>query len=309
MSYTSELTWPARAVVTAGMPYGNKKLHFGHVAGVFVPADAYARFLRDRIGEQNVLFVSGTDCFGSPIQEGYRKACENEGFEGTIVDYVRRNHDAQKATLDAYDISLSIYEGSGIGRAGEVHQRVTNDLLEKLHENGHLRLMETLQFYDPEAGQFLNGRQVHGYCPVQGCKSEKAYADECDLGHQFDPADLIKPTSSLTGCVPELRPVRNWYFDLPNFREQLGEIAENLARHDHQGAAIESLTVREREVLEAMAQGLSNSDIAAQLYLSEAGVSKHIASVFQKLGFDAAEPNRRVKAILQYLAYTYQRPL
>ena len=76
MSYTSELTWPARAVVTAGMPYGNKKLHFGHVAGVFVPADAYARFLRDRIGEQNVLFVSGTDCFGSPIQEGYRKACE-----------------------------------------------------------------------------------------------------------------------------------------------------------------------------------------------------------------------------------------
>lgn len=228
MSYTSELTWPARAVVTAGMPYGNKKLHFGHVAGVFVPADAYARFLRDRIGEQNVLFVSGTDCFGSPIQEGYRKACENEGFEDTIVDYVQRNHDAQKATLDAYDISLSIYEGSGIGRAGEVHQRVTNDLLEKLHENGHLRLMETLQFYDPEAGQFLNGRQVHGYCPVQGCKSEKAYADECDLGHQFDPADLIKPTSSLTGCVPELRPVRNWYFDLPNFREQLGEIAENL---------------------------------------------------------------------------------
>ena len=87
------------------------------------------------------------------------------------------------------------------------------------------------------------------------------------------------------------------------------EIAENLAHHDHQGAAIESLTVREREVLEAMAQGLSNSDIAAHLYLSEAGVSKHIASVFQKLGFDAAEPNRRVKAILQYLAYTYQRPL
>ncbi len=90
MSYTSELTWPARAVVTAGMPYGNKKLHFGHVAGVFVPADAYARFLRDRIGEQNVLFVSGTDCFGSPIQEGYRKACENEGFEGTATTMRRR---------------------------------------------------------------------------------------------------------------------------------------------------------------------------------------------------------------------------
>ena len=85
MSYVSTTPWPRRAVVTAGMPYGNKKLHFGHVAGVFVPADAYARFLRDRLGRDNVLFVSGTDCFGSPIQEGYRKACENEGFEGTSV--------------------------------------------------------------------------------------------------------------------------------------------------------------------------------------------------------------------------------
>jgi methionyl-tRNA synthetase len=238
------ISWPARAVVTAGMPYGNKALHFGHVAGVFVPADAYARFLRDRLGADNVLFVSGTDCFGSPIQEGYRKACENDGFGGGIVDYVQRNHDAQKATLDAYGISLDIYEGSGIGRAGEVHQLVTNDLLRKLHENGHLRLMETLQFYDPEAGQFLNGRQVHGYCPVQGCKSEKAYADECDLGHQFDPADLIKPTSSLTGCVPELRPVRNWYFDLPNFKGQLDQIAAVLAA-DENVRPVVSQTVKE----------------------------------------------------------------
>ena len=68
--------WPRRAVVTAGMPYGNKPLHFGHIAGVFVPADCYARFLRDRIGADNVRFVSGTDCFGSPIDEGYRKLVE-----------------------------------------------------------------------------------------------------------------------------------------------------------------------------------------------------------------------------------------
>ena len=228
MSYVSTTPWPRRAVVTAGMPYGNKKLHFGHVAGVFVPADAYARFLRDRLGRDNVLFVSGTDCFGSPIQEGYRKACENEGFEGTIGDYVQRNHDAQKATLDAYDVDLSIYEGSGIGRAGEVHQLVTNSVLRRLHENGHLTLMETLQFYDAKVGAFLNGRQVLGHCPVQGCKSEKAYADECDLGHQFNPEDLIKPVSTLSGEVPEMRPVRNWYFDLPNFRAQLQEHASRL---------------------------------------------------------------------------------
>ena len=228
MSYVSTVTWPQRAVVTAGMPYGNKKLHFGHVAGVFIPADAYARFLRDRLGEHNVLFVSGTDCFGSPIQEGYRKACENEGFEGSINDYVQRNHDAQKATLDAYDVSLSIYEGSGIGRAGEVHQMVTDSVLKRLHENGHLNTLETLQFYDAKAGAFLNGRQVLGHCPVQGCKSEKAYADECDLGHQFNPEDLIGPKSTLTGEVPEMRPVRNWYFDLPNFRPQLQELAAGL---------------------------------------------------------------------------------
>lgn len=228
MSYVSTVSWPKRAVVTAGMPYGNKKLHFGHVAGVFVPADAYARFLRDRLGERNVLFVSGTDCYGSPIQEGYRKACENEGFEGSIEDYVRSNHDAQKATLDAYGISLSIYEGSGLGRAGEVHRMVTEAVLRRLHDNGHLNTMETLQFYDAKEGVFLNGRQVLGHCPVQGCKSEKAYADECDLGHQFNPEDLIKPVSTLSGEVPEMRPVRNWYFDLPNFRAQLQELAERL---------------------------------------------------------------------------------
>ena len=125
MSYTSELTWPARAVVTAGMPYGNKKLHFGHVAGVFVPADCFARFLRDRIGAENVRFISGTDCFGSPINEGYRKLVEAGEFDGTIEDYVLRNHNRQKDTLESYDISLDIYEGSNIGHSGEVHQLIS----------------------------------------------------------------------------------------------------------------------------------------------------------------------------------------
>ena len=95
--------FPKRAVVTGGMPYGNKTLHFGHVGGVFVFADVYARFLRDRIGKDNVIFVSGTDCYGSPIAEGYRKACE-QGFEGNIKDYVSRNHESQKKTIADYDI-------------------------------------------------------------------------------------------------------------------------------------------------------------------------------------------------------------
>ena len=218
---TREVKWPRRAVVTAGMPYGNKALHFGHIAGVFIPADCFARFLRDRIGADNVRFVSGTDCFGSPINEGYRKLVDAGEFDGTIAEYVKRNHDAQKKTLDAYDISLSIYEGSGLGHAGTVHQAVSEYFIKALYDAGVLHRRSTLQFYDTQAGTFLNGRQVQGHCPVQGCKSEHGYADECDLGHSYAPEDLIAPKSTLTGTVPEMRPVENWYFDLPAYAEFL----------------------------------------------------------------------------------------
>ncbi len=213
----TDVVWPRRAVVTAGMPYGNKPLHFGHIGGVFIPADAFARFLRDRIGSDNVRFVSGTDCFGSPINEGYRKAVESGSFAGSIEEYVMGNHIRQKETLEAFDISLDIFEGSGIGRCKDVHQTLSEKLIEGLYDQGYLHLEETLQFFDAEANTFLNGRQVQGRCPVQGCKSEHGYADECDMGHQYDPADLINPVSSLTGTVPEMRPVKNWYFDLPAF--------------------------------------------------------------------------------------------
>ncbi len=220
--------FPQRAIITAGMPYGNKSLHFGHIAGVFVPADVYARFLRDRIGADNVLFVSGTDCYGSPINEGYRKLVENEGFEGTIAEYVQDNHDDQKAALDAYGISLDIYEGSGIGLAGEKQEAMTQAFITRLYEAGWLEKRSTPQFYDTEAETFLNGRQVIGRCPVQGCKSEKAYADECDLGHQFDPVDLIAPKSALTGQTPEMRDVTNWYFKLPEFRELIAQHIDSI---------------------------------------------------------------------------------
>ena len=85
-------SWPRRAIVTAGEPYGNKGLHFGHVGGVFVPADFFARFLRDRLGRENVIFTSGTDCYGSPIMESYRKLKENEGYDKSIGEYVESNH-------------------------------------------------------------------------------------------------------------------------------------------------------------------------------------------------------------------------
>lgn len=127
-----------------------------------MPADVYAHFLRDRIGPDNVLFVSGTDCFGSPINEGYRKLVEAGDFDGTIADYVQMNHDAQKAALDAYDISLDIFEGSGIGLSGVKQQEMTDAFITRLYDNGWLEKLSTPQFYDAQAGTFLNGRQVIG---------------------------------------------------------------------------------------------------------------------------------------------------
>ncbi|MEG2947979.1 MAG: class I tRNA ligase family protein [Raoultibacter sp.] len=241
---SNKIEWPKRAVITAGMPYGNKPLHFGHIGGVFVPADCFARFMRDRIGAENVRFISGTDCFGSPINEGYRKLVEAGEFEGTIADYVQRNHDLQKKTLDAYDISLSVYEGSGMGLCGDIHQLISGYIIEELYKNGHLHKRESLQFYDPRARTFLNGRQVMGHCPVQGCKSEHAYADECDLGHQYAPADLIAPVSSLSGVTPEMRPVENWYFDLPGFASLLRDYVA-LQQDDPEVRSVVTHTIKE----------------------------------------------------------------
>ncbi|MBO6230546.1 MAG: class I tRNA ligase family protein [Ruminiclostridium sp.] len=222
--------WPKRAIITGGMPYGNKTLHFGHVGGVFVFADTYARFLRDRIGKDNVIFVSGTDCYGSPIAEGYRKLVEAGEFKGEIRDFVRRNHNAQKQTLDDYMISLDVFGASGLDRTAEIHNEESDRFIRRLYENGHLRRISTKQFYDEKAGCFLNGRQVIGKCPVDGCQSSKAYADECDLGHQYMPENLIDPKSTLTGETPVMKDVYNWYFDLPAYNALLKEYVARIQK-------------------------------------------------------------------------------
>lgn len=213
--------FPRRAVVTAGMPYGNKPLHFGHIGGIFVPADIFARFLRDRIGAESVLFISGTDCYGSPILESYRKLTDEGAFSGSLEDYVTANHLRQKQVLDLYQISLDLYAASALGRAGEIHRQLSAEILQRLHAHHHVVCLSQPQFYDPVADVFLNGRQVTGRCPIEGCRSEVGYADECALGHQYAPADLIQPISALTGQRPVMREISNWYFRLDNFHELL----------------------------------------------------------------------------------------
>ena len=213
--------FPSRVVVTSGMPYGNKTLHCGHVGGPFVQADVFSRFLRDRLGRDNVIFVSGTDCYGSPIMEGYRKAQETTGFEGTIEDYVRHNHEIQKQTLKDFEVDLNFYGASGLEPARDIHRETSKEVFEGLKEAGMLKYISTLQFYDPIRETFLNGRQVVGKCPFENCQSEKAYADECDLGHQYMPKELVNPISTLSGVKPELREINNWYFSLEDCTDLL----------------------------------------------------------------------------------------
>lgn len=213
--------FPKRAVITGGMPYGNKDLHFGHIGGVFVQADVFARFLRDRIGAENVIFVSGTDCYGSPIVEDHRKQVEAGAIDGDLVSFVTANHSRQKDTLAAYEVFPSEFAASALDPFREIHEAIGAEILSTLHANGHLEKRTTAQFYDSGRDIFLNGRQVIGRCPIAGCQAEKAYADECALGHQYEPRELIAPRSTLTGQAPEMRDVTNWYIRLGEFRDVL----------------------------------------------------------------------------------------
>jgi len=207
------ITPPIRAVITGGMPYGNKDLHYGHVLGMFLYADYMARFLRDRIGKDNVIFVSGTDCYGSPAMETFRKKVEN-GYTGTIEDMVSEYHERQKAELKKFGISFNFFGASAVGDAVPFHVETSHEIFNSLYENGYLKKMSTLQFFDEEHNTFLNGRQVIGKCPYENCGSEKGYADECDLGHQYQPSELIDPVSTLSGKTPTLKEISNWYFDM-----------------------------------------------------------------------------------------------
>jgi methionyl-tRNA synthetase len=225
--------FPKKAVITAGMPYGNKELHFGHIGGVFVQADTFARFLRDRIGKENIIFVSGTDCYGSPIVEHYRKLIDEGQFEGSIEEFVKMNHKKQKEVLDKYHIDINLFASSSFNRSSEIHKEISDYIINTLYDNGHLVKVTTSQFYDTEMEQFLNGRQVTGQCPIDGCSSDKGYADECSLGHQYMPSELINPKSSLTGKKPEMKDVTNWYLKLESFHSLLKEWVESLKNDEN----------------------------------------------------------------------------
>ena len=213
--------FPKRAVVTSGMPYGNKEMHFGHIA-MTLRADTLARFLRDRIGKENVIFVSGTDCYGSTATESFRKLKESDANKfANVEEFVKHNHELQKQTMKDYEVSHNLFGASALEPMKSYHQKMSEYFITTLLKAGMISKHKSLQFYDKKFKTLLNGRQVIGKCPIEGCQSEKGYADECDLGHQYLPMDLLNPISALSGEKPELGEVENWYFDLDKCTEEM----------------------------------------------------------------------------------------
>ncbi len=211
----SRPVFPKRCIITGGMPNGGKHLTFAHV-GLMLRTDTFARFMRDRIGADNVIFVSGTDCYGSPPMEKYRKLKES----GEIPDNLSLHdfseniyYEHEKVFRDA-GISFNIYGASAFGETKKVHEKVSEEIIKCLAKVGMVEKQASYMFYDEQAKQILNGRQVVGKCPVVGCQGEHGYAETCDLGHQYLPEDLIDPISTLTGTVPKLIKVENLYFKL-----------------------------------------------------------------------------------------------
>ncbi len=222
--------FPKRAVITGGMPNGGKHLTFAHV-GLMLRTDTFARFMRDRIGSENVIFISGTDCYGSPPMEKYRALKEKGQIPENLSlhDFSEQlYHEHEKVFADA-GVSFNIYGASAFGKTKAMHEKVSCEIVERLASLGMVEKQASYMFFDEQAGVILNGRQVTGKCPVEGCQGEHGYAETCDLGHQYLPQDLINPISALTGTVPKLIKVENLYFKLDECQHILLEWINDIA--------------------------------------------------------------------------------
>ena len=197
-----------RTTVTAALPYANGGVHIGHLAGVYVPADIYVRYLR--LKKQDVVFIGGSDEHGVPITIRAKK----EGV--TPQDVCDRYHKIIKDSFQEFGISFDIYSRT----TSKVHSKLASDFFRKLYDDGKLIEKETEQLYDPEAKQFLADRYVMGTCPH--CGNPNAYGDQCEkCGSDLSPMELINPHSTISGAKPELRKTKNWYLPLNNYQDWL----------------------------------------------------------------------------------------
>ena len=190
-----------RTLVTTALPYANGPVHIGHLAGVYVPADIYVRYLRLK-GEE-VLFIGGSDEHGVPITIKAKK----EGV--TPQDIVDRYHSIIKKSFEELGISFDIYSRT----TSKIHYETAADYFKKLYEKGEFVEKTSEQYYDEEAGQFLADRYITGTCPH--CKNPNAYGDQCEAcGTSLSPLDLIEPKSAISGSKPVLRETKHWYLPL-----------------------------------------------------------------------------------------------
>ena len=190
-----------RTNITTALPYDNGLVHIGHLAGVYIPADIYARYLRNK-GEE-VVFIGGSDEHGVPITIKARK----EGV--TPQDIVDRYHEIIKRSFEEFGISFDVYSRT----TSKTHYRVASDFFKKLYDKGEFIEQTSEQYYDEEAGQFLADRYITGKCPH--CGNERAYGDQCEsCGTSLSPTDLINPQSAISGSKPVMRQTRHWYLPL-----------------------------------------------------------------------------------------------
>ena len=199
-----------RTTVTSALPYANGPVHIGHLAGVYVPADIYVRYLRLK-GEE-VLFVGGSDEHGVPVTQRARK----EGI--TPQDVVDRYHNIIKESFKEFGISFDVYSRT----TSDVHHKFASDFFRKLYDEGKLVEQSTMQFYDEKTGKFLTDRDVVGECPY--CHKQ-AYGNQCEegCGRALEPTELINPRSKETGETPVLRETKNWYLPLNEYQQWLKE--------------------------------------------------------------------------------------
>lgn len=198
----------ARTLVTAALPYANGPVHIGHLAGVYVPADIYTRYLR--LKGEDVVFVGGSDEHGVPITIKAKK----EGV--TPQDIVDRYHKIIKDSFEGLGISFDIYSRT----TSKIHEQTASDFFRKLYDKGEFVEKTTKQLYDEEAHQFLADRYVTGTCPH--CGFDHAYGDQCEAcGTSLNATDLINPKSAITGNVPVLRETKHWYMPLDKWEPAL----------------------------------------------------------------------------------------
>lgn len=199
-----------RYTVTSALPYANGPLHIGHLAGVYVPADLYVRYLRSN--EKDVVFIGGSDEHGVPITI---KAWQQGVTPQDIVD---KYHELIKKSFAEFGISFDIYSRT----SNKIHHETSSEMFKKMYDEGKFIEKYTEQYYDESHQTFLSDRYIIGTCPI--CSYEKAYGDQCEnCGTSLNATDLKNPRSVLSGKEPVLRKTKHWYLPLDQYTDWLKE--------------------------------------------------------------------------------------